>query len=381
MSLPFSCAPVDFNLAADTKRHCHRCYEAIWPLVEPPQGSVSTKTRQDFVEELYKACLENSGPGRKAVSSVQSTWFEVLHAAFTFTDSGRVTKQNWLDGLSAVMSANEIECVPGSHCSRITSRRVVRLVGRSISMRVMTGRPGSLKRAAMEVESAAREAAKRLAMDFGCEIPFTKVPAVVAEGFLAQEGVLAKRKGSRKVLEHYHVARLCLERSIGEPLCDLLLMLVLTLSASSVTPTVGEDSKEFEAAVARKEPGLFAAGLATRMLWFLHREAFPWEQDSGMVLRVSEMTKKLEHKGSNNRMLLKLGWVVSSSRRENPRNSDLQLREVEELMRVRRELLSLRGDARGFIRQVFSSYNQVWVERCSGVTKEVDNREKRRKRR
>jgi hypothetical protein len=240
----------------------------------------------------------------------------------------------------------------------------------------MTGRPGSLKRAAMEAESAAKEAAKRLAMDFGCEIPFTKVPAVVAEGFLEQ----AKAKANQMVLEHYHVARLCLEESVGEPLCDLLLMLVLTLSASSVTPTVGEKSLEFEAAEARKEPGLFAAALTTRMLWYLHPDKFPWKQDSGMVLRVSEMTKKIEHKGANNRMLVKLGWVVNSSRRENPRNSDLRLREVEELMRVRRELLSLRGDARGFIRQVFSSYDRVWVERCSGVTKEVDDREKRRKR-
>jgi hypothetical protein len=303
----------------------------------------------------------------------------VLHAAFTFTDSKRVTKRNWVEGLSAAMSANKIECMPGSHCSRMTYRRVVRLVGRSVGFKVMAGRPGSLKRAAMEAEALAKEAGKRLAMDFGCKIPFEEIPESVKAAFLEQENVLVKGKGNPKVLQHYHVARLCLEQSIGEPLCDLLLMLVMTLSSSSVTPGVDGKSLEFKVGD-KKDARIFAVSLATRMLWFLHREAFPWEEDSGMVLRISEMTKKIEHKGVNNRMLVKLGWVVSSSQRENPRNSELKLRGVEELMRVRKELLSLRGDARGFIAQVFGSYEEVWVERCIGITKEVEEGVKRRRR-
>jgi hypothetical protein len=38
-------------------------------------------------------------------------------------------------------------------------------------------------------------------------------------------------------------------------------------------------------------------------------KAFPWQADDGMVLRVSEMTKKIEHKGVNTRFLCETGWV------------------------------------------------------------------------
>jgi len=75
-------------------------------------------------------------------------------------------------------------------------------------------------------------------------------------------------------MEHYHVAWHCLEECLGDPLCDLLLMLVLTVSSSSVTPMVAVKGHEFSAGP-RKEPGIFAAGLVTRMLWFLRSEAFP----------------------------------------------------------------------------------------------------------
>lgn len=327
----------------------------------------STKSRQDFAHELFRKCLQNDGPERYALSSLHSTWFLILHAVFSFTDPGRVTTEHWLDGLAAAMAANHIECMPGSHCSRITYRRVVRLVSHTAPLRAIAARPGSLKRAAIEAESRARRPMKRQAIDLGCEVPFTCIPDIVNNGFRAQEKIFAK--GNQKILEHYHVARNCLERSLGDPLCDVLLMLVLTFSASSVTPTVAVKSQHFEAG-ARKDPALFAASMATRMLWFLHPEAFPWEQDDGMVLRVSEMTKKIEHKGVTNRLLRELGWVQDHGRRDNPRNSDLSLRPVEELLKLRAELLSLRKDPAGFIAQVFHSHDSVWLERCSEIIRE-----------
>jgi hypothetical protein len=51
-------------------------------------------------------------------------------------------------------------------------------------------------------------------------------------------------------------------------------------------------SYEFEAGP-RKDPRLLAVTLTTRMLWFLHPWYFPWEKDDGMVLRISEMVKKI----------------------------------------------------------------------------------------
>jgi hypothetical protein len=329
--------------------------------------SETTKSRQDFADELYQKCLQNDGPGRHALSSLHSTWFAVLHAVFNFTDTGRVTKEHWLDGLAAALAANHIECMPGTYCSRITYRRVVRLVGHIAPIRAIAARPGSLKRAAIEAESRAGRPMKRQAIDFGYEIPFTSVPSVIHDGFQAQEKILAK--GNQKILEHYHVARNCLERSLGDPLCDVLLMLVLTFSASSVTPTVPAKSTHFEAGP-RKDPLLFAASMITRMLWFLHPEAFPWEEDDGMVLRVSEMTKKIEHKGVTNRLLREMGWVQDHGKRSNPRNSDLSLRPVDELLKLRTELLSLRKDPAGFVAQVFHSHDSVWLERCSGILRE-----------
>jgi hypothetical protein len=91
-----------------------------------------------------------------------------------------------------------------------------------------------------------------------------------------------------------------------------------------------------------------------------------------MVLRISEMTKKIEHKGVNNRLLRELGWVQVRGRRPNPRNSELDLRPVDELLELRAELLSLLGDPAGFIARVFHSHDSAWVERCSEIICEAN---------
>lgn len=172
-------------------------------------------------------------------------------------------------------------------------------------------------------------------------------------------------------MEHYHVARNCLQRCLGDPLCDLLLMLVLTVSSSSVTPMVAVKGHAFVGGP-RREPGLFAAGLVTRMLWFLRPLEFPWEADDGQVLRISEMTKKMEHKGVSNRVLRELGWIQVLGKRENPRNSEVQLQCEGELLKLRAELLLLQRDPAGFIARVFRSHDSIWVERCSGIIQERD---------
>jgi hypothetical protein len=291
----------------------------------------------------------------------------VLHAVFTYTATERVTKEQWLSRLAAAMLSNRIECMPGSHRSRITYRRVIRLVGAIPPPRAIVARPGSLKRAAIEAEHRAQRPVKRQAIDLGYGIPFTRIPDLVEEGFSALTKIFSK--GNPRILEHYHIARNCLESCLGDPLCDVLLILVLTFSSSSVTPRVAVNKSGFEAGP-RKDAAQFAANLATRMLWFLRPKAFPWDRDDGMVLRISEMTKKIEHKGVGNRLLRELGWVQVHGKRPNPRNSELSLRPKEELLRLRTELLSLRKDPVGFITYVFRSHDEVWVERCSEIIRE-----------
>ncbi|KFY66176.1 hypothetical protein V496_02142 [Pseudogymnoascus sp. VKM F-4515 (FW-2607)] len=65
----------------------------------------------------------------------------------------------------------------------------------------------------------------------------------------------------------------------------------------------------------RKDPRFLPVALATRMLWFLRRQDFPWYVDDDAALGVPEMTKKMEHKGINNRILKKLGGAFSISDR------------------------------------------------------------------
>jgi hypothetical protein len=128
------------------------------------------------------------------------------------------------------------------------------------------------------------------AVEFGCAIPFDAIPQLVEDGFRQQEKVF--RKGNRSILEHYQTARQCLAESLGDPLCDLMLMLVLTLASSSVTLTVTPTAHEFSPGP-KKDRSMFAANLVTRMLWFYKPECFPWDADDGVILRVSEMTKKI----------------------------------------------------------------------------------------
>src|SRR4051812_32245905 len=140
------------------------------------------------------------------------------------------------------------------------------------------------------MQRAERPVKRRRMVDFGGLIPFQTIPSIVAEGFRELDRVFAK--GNAKVLEHYHTARNCLERCLGDPICDVLLMVVLTFASSSVTPFVAPQTNHFDAGP-RKEPALFAANLATRMLWFFRPDDFPWKQDGGMVLHIPEMTKKI----------------------------------------------------------------------------------------
>ncbi|KAF2174792.1 hypothetical protein K469DRAFT_770346 [Zopfia rhizophila CBS 207.26] len=335
----------------------------------PLSTCLSTRTRRDFAQELYDSCIRSNESGHKSFTSQNATWFSVLRAAIRYTTTSLMSKELWVGALSVAMLSNGIECIPGSYQSRLSYRRVVRLVGSTPPALALTARPGSLKRAAIEAEHRAKRPANRkMVIDLGCAIPFTTIPQLVDKGFRLQEKNF--KKGDGRVLEHYQVARQCLVQCLGDPLCDVMLMMVLTLASSSVTPFVAPKARDFEAGP-RKDPAMFAANLVTRMLWFLRPQSFPWKADAGSVLRVPEMTKKIEHKGVSNRMLRELGWVeVVRGNRDSPRNSDLALRSTKDLHRKRKELLSLRKNAAGFIGSVFHSHDSIWVERCLDIIRE-----------
>lgn len=79
-----------------------------------------------------------------------------------------------------------------------------------------------------------------------------------------------------------------------------------------------------------------------------------------------------EHKGVSNRVLRELGWVVVvRGNRDSPRNSELHLQSRSKLIQMRKELMSSRRHAEGFIGQIFHSFDTVWVDRCSLIIQEI----------
>ncbi|EXK78739.1 hypothetical protein FOQG_16612 [Fusarium oxysporum f. sp. raphani 54005] len=162
-------------------------------------------------------------------------------------------------------------------------------------------------------------------------------------------------KGDQRILSHYYAAYYYLTDYLKDPLCDLMLMLTLTITASSTTPEVRPNTKCFNVTTKRRDPALLAANMVTRMLWFLRPEAFPWDKDRDSVLRVSEMTKKIEHKGVNNRMLRELGWIKVKGNRDSLRNCESRLTPKDELFKLRNDLIFLMREPRNFISCVFKS--------------------------
>ncbi|KAK1613509.1 hypothetical protein BDP81DRAFT_443802 [Colletotrichum phormii] len=251
---------------------------------------------------------------------------------------------------------------------------VVRLCGREGTRPALTGPAGSLRRAAQEAqikhEKAIKDRALRQAqgrIDFGCAFPFTDIPSVVQSGF-NQAKTIFSGKGDIKVLDHYQLAMNCLAENIDDPLCCLMLMITLTVCSSSETPEVAQGSREFSMAAKRKDPGQLALVMVTRMMWFLYPRLFPWAKNSGgTAYDVGEMTKKIEHKGCSNRMLQAVGWVTSKSKRDSPRNTDLQLRSQEELLETLRGLQLAIKRPEDFIGIIFHSQDDIWVERCGSL--------------
>lgn len=73
-----------------------------------------------------------------------------------------------------------------------------------------------------------------------------------------------------------------------------------------------------------------------------------------------------------NRLLRELGWVQVRGSRDSPRNSELDLWPKTKLLSLRGELLSLmKKSPETFIARIFSSHDSVWVDRCSGIIRDI----------
>ncbi|KAM0714630.1 hypothetical protein Q7P37_009926 [Cladosporium fusiforme] len=320
-------------------------YSQILPALTEGGGKecMAAKSRRDVAKELYEAVKGDSEKARRRWAGRRAPWLSVLESVIRGTDVKVVSGEQWVGAISAAMLESYVEAMPGASRGKLTSRAVVRLVGMTPSKALLATRPGTLKRAAVEASENAKRPRLQRRIDFGCEIPFTKIPQLVDEGLRAQDKQFEKGDGG--IREHYCTARHCLDACLGDPLCDLMLMYTLTLASCSVTPTVIDERFDVGKKKDDKVIPLVEGG------------------DNGGVMSVPEMTKKIEHKGVNNRLLMKLGWIESiRGSRKNPRNSDMRLVDRSKLMQMYRELVRSRRDAAHFIGHVFRSREEVWVE-------------------
>ncbi|PNP37738.1 hypothetical protein TGAMA5MH_10357 [Trichoderma gamsii] len=330
------------------------------------KSKVSNMIRRDYARQLYLALVEDGkgtkgAPKTRAVSSVHATWPSLIKAAIEDASTSKIPAEQWIGGIATALLSTGIEWVPGSYAGKLSHLWAVRFVGSAPTMMMTstpTSRPTNLKRAAMEAEArmeanlSGPKRVKRQRIDFGCKIPFERVPDLVQAGF----NEVRRFNEDQKVLDHYATAYCCLESCLGDPLCDVMLMLVLTMAASTETPDVKVNSTIFSVG-SRKEPSLLAANMVTKMLWFLRPSAFPWEKaNDKRGYRVGDMAKKIEslsyvaeHKGVNNRILHALGWIEVHGKRPTPRISESKLRSAEDLLKLRKELLDQMKNAQSFI--------------------------------
>jgi len=258
---------------------------------------VVRKTRSDFAEELYSICANPQRGGATKFSSQHSTWFSILAQAVQNTDTNDVTRGDWTRALASAIVSAGIQWMPGSSRRTLTSQRIVELVGEAPSraMVMLATQPRSLKRKALEAEQSRAALSTSLAkrtrytINFEKPLPFKTVPDIVCKGFDRIEG----KAGEGPARNHYIEARACLNACLGQPLCNLMLMLAVTFSECTVTPCIPEKERSFTAAKVKKDSQLLAATMVTRMLWYLRPQDFPADADARGVLCVKKMTTKI----------------------------------------------------------------------------------------
>ncbi|KAK5994238.1 hypothetical protein PT974_07681 [Cladobotryum mycophilum] len=252
---------------------------------------------RDFASLLVKALYTESEGKRYA--SKNMTWLITLRAMVPLYATGNKThdRLDWEACLIIALQRYRVSWLLGTSRATLTSQIIRELSSSSetLSMSILSALSGSLKRKALESDERRRAAQRQRVnrrIDFGHHLPFAHVPSMIDDGFRGIENHFGNKGGDPQVMGHYRRARQCLEVSMGEPLVNLMLMLVLTLAASSPMVTVKNGTFDFSVTSHSKDRADFAASLVTRMLWFLKPSAFTIENTPEMY-GITEMTKKI----------------------------------------------------------------------------------------
>ncbi|KAG6310369.1 hypothetical protein E4U22_003315 [Claviceps purpurea] len=281
--------------------------------------------------------------------------------------------RTWAPIVNERMRVLGIEWVPGNAGGRIVSTAIVKLKNDIYATpRIPVAEPGTFHHEAEETEilhnlNLQRELAAQnevSVIDFGCEFPFREIPHLIQQGY---DETLTT---NNRIKAHYSVTMCSLSGHIDHPFCQLMLMLILTICASTETPQVLPQSQKFSASTdnGHRDKAQLALVMATRMLWFLFPNEFSWTEDPWVIaLSVKEMTKKIEHKGTNNRILRQLGWVTSRGSRDTPRNTDMTIESDVILMQRKIDLVEAMSRPADFIAMVFMTQDETWLHRCQSI--------------
>lgn len=263
---------------------------------EFPAGFVQPleKARHDFARELYRTCMRRAVDGEsmgRNVSSTHATWIHLLRGAIQHTSERALTENDWIGVIMRATVDAGIEWMPATWGQKLTSHRVVYLGGAARNRAVILAPAGSLQRAAVEAgqrlaEVGPSQRATRRVIDLGGSvIPFKTIPDRIQAGL--EKFVLDQRRtrGTKlTTLNHYQYAMNVLLECLGDYRCDIILIIALTLAASSEMPCVKAERVDadssrihsyFDICTPRKDADMFALSVVTRMLWDLKPASFP----------------------------------------------------------------------------------------------------------
>ncbi|KAG6125511.1 hypothetical protein E4U38_007571 [Claviceps purpurea] len=233
----------------------------------------SQSSRREFAQVLFNTCHPSTP---RSVSTNHASWFRVFHH---IVNSG-MDEGSCITLVETALASVDIMWAPLPDGSPTLA--VAKLVRKTT---VDTSPQPAWKRDAKEAEmelSRGDEPPRKRIIDFGGARQIESLPVTLYNGFevmIAEHG-----RKSPGVALHFQVARDYITRQIGQGdhQISLLLLLVLTLSASTTTPWLTARGKQltdmqkqgFDLSNSRKEGPRFAAVLATKMVWFLQPEVF-----------------------------------------------------------------------------------------------------------
>lgn len=264
----------------------------------------TSRTPHDFVASIFAST--ESTKDWKEIASKNASWYPTFQHAFLRAPKkagpNTVARGEWGPIMTSCFLASGVEWVPGAVKGRLTAAVAIKLQGTANAAPKLAGRPGSLLRVAEEarrrneikMEFLASQQRRKIGLiDFDCAIPFVKVPDLICQGYAQAKHIFAD-KGDQKVMEYYQIAFTCLLNHLGDPACELMMLLVLTVCASSETPHADPTTKQFTVAPKRKDPAQLALVMVTKMMWQFFPSKFTWTKDPNKAAHdVPEITKKI----------------------------------------------------------------------------------------